>query len=271
MPELPEVETTRRGISPHIKNQTIKQIKVRNKNLRWPVPRGLSAKLQDKKIRSVNRRAKYLLLSTEVGTIIIHLGMSGSLRIVPCGTRAEKHDHVDIEFGNKKILRLRDPRRFGSVLFTDKPVAEHKLLKNLGPEPLSADFNSNYLYNLSRNRKINVKNFIMDGKVVVGVGNIYASEALFLSGILPKRSAYKLTRTECGKLVTAIKKVLNAAIRAGGTSLRDFTRSDGRPGYFARSLKVYGRKGESCPKCGNPIKSKVIGQRTTYYCTHCQT
>ena len=271
MPELPEVETTRSGISPHIKNQTIKQIKVRNKNLRWPVPRGLSKILESKKIRTVKRRAKYLLLGTDVGTIIIHLGMSGSLRIVREDTRAEKHDHVDIVFKNKKVLRLRDPRRFGSVLFTNKPPEEHKLLKNLGPEPLSEEFDGSYLFKLSRNRKVAVKNLIMNSKNVVGVGNIYASEALFLAGILPQKLSYKLTQAECKKLASSIKRVLKAAIKAGGTSLRDFTRSDGMPGYFSLSLKVYDHKGEPCPKCGNLIKSKVIGQRTTYFCTHCQT
>lgn len=271
MPELPEVETTRRGISPHIKNQTIKQIKIRNKNLRWPVPRGLSAKLTGHKIKTVKRRAKYLLLSTDVGTIIIHLGMSGSLRIVHEDTRAEKHDHVDILFKNKKILRLRDPRRFGSVLFTDKPPEEHKLLKDLGLEPLSEEFNGSYLFKISRKRKVAVKTLIMNSKLVVGVGNIYASEALFLAGILPQKLANKLTKTECKKLASSIKRVLKAAIKAGGTSLRDFTRSDGMPGYFSLSLKVYDRKGEPCAKCGNLIKSKVIGQRSTYYCSHCQS
>jgi formamidopyrimidine-DNA glycosylase len=270
MPELPEVETTRRGISPYVKNQAIKHIKIRNGNLRWPVPRGLSSKLTGHKIKSVKRRAKYLLLGTDLGTVIIHLGMSGSLRIVPEGTRADKHDHVDILLGNKKMLRLRDPRRFGCVLFTDKPAEEHKLLKNLGPEPLSSVFDGDYLFKLSRKRKVAVKIFIMNSQIVVGVGNIYASEALFLAGILPRKHAGKLTHAECNKLASAIKRVLKAAIMAGGTSLRDFTRSDGNPGYFARSLKVYDRKGEPCRKCGNPIKQKVIGQRSTYYCTHCQ-
>lgn len=271
MPELPEVETTRRGISRHIKNQTIEKVVVRNKNLRWPVPRGLSNKLNGQKIKSVTRRGKYLLLATEVGTIIIHLGMSGSLRILPCDTRHEKHDHVDIVFTNGKCLRLRDPRRFGSVLFTDKPVEQHKLLKNLGPEPLSKDFSGKYLFDKSRKRTVVTKSFIMDSKIVVGVGNIYASEALFRAGILPKRRAGKLTQAECSKLVNAIRTVLNAAIKAGGTSLRDFTRSDGRPGYFSQSLKVYDRKDEPCPRCGNLIKGSVIGQRATYYCTHCQS
>ena len=270
MPELPEVETTCRGISPHVKNQTIKRIKIRNRNLRWPVPRGLSSKLAGHKIKTVKRRAKYLLLGTDLGTIIIHLGMSGSLRVVPEGSRADKHDHVDILLGNKKILRLRDPRRFGCVLFTEQPPAEHKLLIKLGPEPLSNEFDGDYLYKLSRKRKVAVKIFIMNSQAVVGVGNIYASEALFLAGILPRKLAGKLTRVECNKLASAIKRVLKSAIKAGGTSLRDFTRSDGNPGYFAQSLKVYDRKGEPCRKCGNPVKSKVIGQRSTYYCTHCQ-
>lgn len=271
MPELPEVETTLRGIKPHINKQTIQQVVVRNKNLRWPVPRGLSGKLADQKVTHVSRRGKYLLIATKPGTVIIHLGMSGSLRILPAATRAEKHDHLDIVFKNGKCLRLRDPRRFGSVLFTDRPIEQHKLLKNLGPEPLGADFNSEYLFNKSRKRNVAVKNFIMDSKIVVGVGNIYASEALFLAGIRPTRQTGKVTKAEYARLVTAIKKVLHAAIKAGGTSLRDFTQSDGKPGYFSQSLNVYNRKGEPCHKCGNAIKSSVIGQRTTYYCTHCQT
>ena len=176
-----------------------------------------------------------------------------------------------IVFSNNKCLRLRDPRRFGCLLFTDKPVEQYKLLKNLGPEPLSINFNSEYLFNKSRKRKVPIKNFIMNSKIVVGVGNIYASEALFLAGILPQRFSYNLTKAECKKIVSSIKKVLNAAIKAGGTSLRDFTQSNGRPGYFSQSLKVYNRKGEPCPKCGNLIKCKTIGQRSTYYCSHCQS
>ncbi len=275
MPELPEVETTLRGIKPHIDKQTIKQAIVRNKNLRWPVPRGLSAKLSNQKVTRVSRRGKYLLLETKPGTVIIHLGMSGSLRILPAGSKAEKHDHVEIVFKNGKCLRLRDPRRFGCVLFTGKPtdesIAQHKLLKNLGPEPLSDDFNSEDLFDKSRKRKVAVKNFIMDSKVVVGVGNIYASEALFLAGIRPNRPSGKVTKAEYTKLVKSIKKVLKAAIKAGGTSLRDFTRSDGRPGYFSQSLNVYNRKGEPCPNCGKAIKQATIGQRSTYYCTDCQS
>jgi len=271
MPELPEVETTRRGISPHIKNKTIQQVKIHNRNLRWPVPRGLSAKLQGKTIRSIKRRAKYLLLGTEAGTVIIHLGMSGSLRIVPADSRAEKHDHVEFVFANNTALRLRDPRRFGCILFTDKPAEQHKLLKNLGPEPLAKEFDGAYLFARSRKRKLAVKNFIMDSHIVVGVGNIYASEALFLAGIRPTRQCGKVSQAEYTKLANAIKQVLKASIRAGGTSLRDFTRSDGRPGYFSQKLKVYDRKGESCSKCKTPIQQKTIGQRATYYCPHCQS
>lgn len=270
MPELPEVETTRRGIAPHITGSTIKQVRVREARLRWPVPRNLNKLLQGQPILAVERRAKYLLLRTPPGTLIIHLGMSGSLRVLPCDTPHEKHDHVDIVLDNDLCLRLRDPRRFGAVLFTTQDPNKHVLLHTLGPEPLSDTFNADYLYAQSRKRKIAIKPFIMDSHIVVGVGNIYASEALFEAGIHPRRAAGKVSREKYELLVRAIKKVLKAAIKAGGTTLRDFTSVDGRPGYFRLSLKVYGRGGEPCPRCGKPITQAVIAQRMTYYCTQCQ-
>lgn len=270
MPELPEVETTRRGIAPHISEQRIRQVIVRDARLRWPVPRNLNKLLQGQPILAVERRAKYLLLKTPPGTLIIHLGMSGSLRILPCDTPHDKHDHVDIVLDNELCVRLRDPRRFGAVLFTKKDTTEHALLRSLGPEPLSDDFNADYLFAQSRKRKITIKPFIMDSHIVVGVGNIYASEALFEAGIHPRRAAGKVSKEKYILLVKAIKKVLTAAIKAGGTTLRDFTRSDGKPGYFRLSLKVYGHGGEPCPRCGKPITKAVIAQRMTYYCTQCQ-
>jgi formamidopyrimidine-DNA glycosylase len=270
MPELPEVETTRRGIAPSIKHKRIKNITIRQAKLRWPVPRNLNAQCRGQAINAVKRRGKYLLIELETGTIIIHLGMSGSLRVINCKITPDKHDHVDIVLSEDKCLRLRDPRRFGAVLFTRDDPCQHKLLKSLGPEPLGAEFNADYLYNKSRKRSIPIKSFIMDSKVVVGVGNIYASESLFRARINPRKAAGKITKQQCTSLVKAIKAVLKAAIKAGGTTLRDFTSSDGQPGYFSQSLNVYGKKGQPCPNCGKPITQSVIGQRATYYCTYCQ-
>jgi len=270
MPELPEVETTCRGIAPHIENNTISRIIVRNRNLRWPIPTGLNTKLKNKKILSVTRRAKYLLVKTEVGTLIIHLGMSGSLRILPTTETVEKHDHFEIQFKDGICLRLRDPRRFGSVLWTKDDPLKHKLLINLGPEPLDKEFNADLLFEKSRKRKTTIKQFIMDAKIVVGVGNIYASEALFLSNIHPKRLAGKLSKAQSLILTKAIKKILRQAIKQGGTTLKDFTSSDGKPGYFSQKLKVYNRAGESCLTCKKPIKQITLGQRSTFYCSSCQ-
>ncbi len=270
MPELPEVETTRRGIEPHLINQMIDSIVIRQRQLRWPVPTNIKTVLKHQTIHHITRRGKYLLLQTKVGTLIIHLGMSGSLRVISTSVHAEKHDHVDIVLSNQQCLRLRDPRRFGAVLFSKTDPLTHKLLRDLGPEPLSDAFHSDYLFQTSRKRKINVKAFIMDSKVVVGVGNIYANEALFMARVHPRRAAGKLTAEQCQKLTQAIKKVLSAAIKAGGTTLRDFTKSDGKPGYFRQSLKIYDKKDQPCPNCKKPITHAVIAQRSTYYCTACQ-
>ena len=270
MPELPEVETTRRGIEPHIKQCAVTDVVVRQSKLRWPIPRGLKQKLVGHKIEKVTRRAKYLLLSFDHGTLLLHLGMSGSLRIVKADSALGKHDHFDLVFDNGKALRLTDPRRFGAVLWTTGNPEAHELLRTLGPEPLGDDFNADYLYQRSRGRKVTIKQFIMDGKIVVGVGNIYASESLYLAGINPKTAAGKVSRERLERLASAIKQVLSEAITQGGTTLRDFVGGDGKPGYFAQQLKVYGREGEPCFGCGGAVKQVVLGQRASYYCPHCQ-
>lgn len=269
MPELPEVETTRRGITPHILGKEIRSVVIRQPMLRWPIPDGLERELQGLKILSVERRAKYLLLRTKNGTLILHLGMSGSLRILPLDSVATAHDHFDLLYAGC-CLRLRDPRRFGAVLWTTAAPEEHPLIRNLGPEPLSKDFNGEWLYRQSRNRSAPVKNLIMDGKVVAGVGNIYANESLFLSRIDPRRAANRISRGRYQRLAEQIKAVLNAAIRQGGTTLRDFQREDGRPGYFSQSLQVYGREGQPCPGCGRAIRRQPIGQRSSFFCSRCQ-
>jgi formamidopyrimidine-DNA glycosylase len=270
MPELPEVETTRRGIEPHLLNHTLTGAIVRQHQLRWPVPRGLAKKVSGQTIHTVTRRGKYLLLRLDQGSIMLHLGMSGSLRITPSDTPPEKHDHIDLQLDSGQCLRLRDPRRFGSLHWITGDPAQHKLIKNLGPEPLTEYFNTEHLFKYSRKRKLAIKLFIMDSKIVVGVGNIYASEALFRAGIRPSRPAGRVTRAEYTRLTRAIKDVLNAAIRAGGTTLQDFTNSDGKPGYFKQQLQVYGRTAEACHDCNTPIKHRIMGQRATYYCPNCQ-
>lgn len=270
MPELPEVETTRRGIKPHIENNTVSRVILRRKTLRWPITPALSKDLPGETIKSVSRRGKYLLLATKKGCVLIHLGMSGSLRIVDTNRAAAKHDHVDIVFANSKVLRYTDPRRFGCILWDTKSIDSHPLLASLGPEPLSEEFHNDYLFPKSRTRNVAVKTFIMDSKVVVGVGNIYANESLFLAGISPKRNAGKISKPHYDKLVECIQQVLQRAIDVGGTTLKDFTGSDGEPGYFAQSLNVYGRKGEPCHVCKNTLKEIRQGQRSTVYCSQCQ-
>ena len=271
MPELPEVETSRRGIEPHILNKTIKDVVIRQHKLRWPIPKSLPDKIKHQKLVQVDRRGKYLLLNFDNNdTVIIHLGMSGSLRICTPSTTIGKHDHIDFIFSNKKVLRLNDPRKFGCVLWTNKTIDEHKLLSKLGPEPLGDEFNAEYLYTQSRKRNCSIKTFIMNSHVVVGVGNIYASESLFMAGINPIRKAGSLSRPRCDKLVIAIKKILDAAIKQGGTTLRDFTRENGQPGYFAQKLQVYGRADEACTKCGKLIRQINQQNRSTFYCTTCQ-
>jgi len=270
MPELPEVETTLRGIEPHIHNQILSRVVVRNASLRWPVPVEKLQALTNLVVNKVERIAKYILIHTDCGVILLHLGMSGALRVLDAKAPAQKHDHIDLIFSNNKLVRLNDPRRFGCCLVLEEPIHTHKLLASLGPEPLSDEFTADRLYSLSRGRNVAVKNFIMDGKVVVGVGNIYASESLFKAGIRPTVAIKRLSRARYEMLVSAIRDVLSKAITAGGTTLNDFTQADGKPGYFAQELQVYGREGQACNQCGELIKSKVIGQRNTYYCTTCQ-
>jgi len=270
MPELPEVETTLRGLSPHLSRQRIRQVIIRNPNLRWPVPADLPAILRNQTVRKLSRRAKYLLLQCDSGTLILHLGMSGSLRVLPANTPAEKHDHFDLVLENGTLMRLRDPRRFGAVLWHEGDIAQHTLLASLGPEPLLDDFNSEYLYRVTRKRSAAIKQVIMDSHVVVGVGNIYASESLFHAGVRPQRAANKLSLPRCARLVQTIRETLSASIAQGGSTLRDFTDSNGKPGYFQQSYMVYGRTGEPCRICGSAIKQIVQGQRSTYYCPRCQ-
>ncbi|QKJ89062.1 Formamidopyrimidine-DNA glycosylase [Paramixta manurensis] len=268
MPELPEVETSRRGIEPHLVGATILHAIVRNGRLRWPVSQEIHA-LSDQPVLSVQRRAKYLLLELPAGWIIIHLGMSGSLRVLPEEIPAAKHDHVDLVMSNGKVLRYTDPRRFGAWLWTPE-LEGSSVLAHLGPEPLSEDFSGDYLFAKSRGKRTAIKPWLMENKLVVGVGNIYASESLFAAGISPDRQAMDLTIEETELLVTTIKAVLLRSIEQGGTTLKDFLQSDGKPGYFAQELQVYGRAGEPCRVCGTPIESARHGQRSTFFCRRCQ-
>ena len=269
MPELPEVETTRRGIEPHVTGKTVAQVLVRQPSLRWPVSPELSQALTGAVVDRIDRRGKYLLFRTGRGRMMVHLGMSGSLRIAEPGTQPRKHDHLDIAFSDSTLMRFHDPRRFGSVFWL--PEGEgHELIDDLGPEPLGDRFDGEYLYAASRSRSTPVKTFIMNSKVVVGVGNIYANEALFLAGIRPERLAGKISRQRYLRLAGFIRQVLGNAIDSGGTTLRDFLREDGSPGYFKQQLLVYGRGGEPCTACGRPLKEIRLGQRTTVFCTRCQ-
>lgn len=270
MPELPEVETTLRGIAPHLQGIAVSDVIIRNASLRWPIPKELPKLLRGHTVRGLYRRAKYILVSFDHGTLILHLGMSGSLRILPHGTPPEKHDHFDLALGNGELMRLRDPRRFGAVLWHKGEVSEHVLLAHLGPEPLSNDFDGQYLYDAMRKRSAPIKLAIMDSQLVVGVGNIYANEALFRAGIKPQLAANKVSRPRCERLVQTIKEVLREAIEQGGSSLRDFIHSDGSSGYFQQHYFVYGRKDEACKRCRTPIKHIKQGQRSSFYCPQCQ-
>lgn len=270
MPELPEVETTLRGIQPHIAQQQIINIILRHTKLRWPIPQEIKEHLTGQTLRSLSRRAKYLLFHFDTGTLILHLGMSGRLRILTEATPPQKHDHVDICFANGSILRFTDPRRFGALLWTTNNPDEHALLAAIGPEPLAKEFNADYLFKQSRGKKVAVKIFIMNSSVVAGVGNIYATEALYDAKINPKLAASRVTLQQYEKLTLAIKEVLKLAIKKGGTTLKDFARSDGSPGYFSIELKAYGRGGKACLRCKTKLKSVRIGQRATVYCPNCQ-
>lgn len=270
MPELPEVETTLRGIKPHLEQQTICSIVVRNSSLRWPIPPNINKLMQTQPIIELTRRGKYLLIKTLDGTLILHLGMSGSLRVVTAAIPAQKHDHVDINLSNHKILRFTDPRHFGALLWTSDDPLKHTLLKDLGPEPLSQAFTAKYLFDKAKSRKMPIKSFLMNSNIVVDVGNIYANEALFAAGIHPNLAAGKISLLRYQKLVEAIKMILRAAIKKGGTTLKDFSQSDGKPGYFSQKLKVYGRGGKPCVVCGKKLEEVRLGQRTTVYCEKCQ-
>ena len=269
MPELPEVETTRRGIEPHLLNQRVRRVIVRERQLRWPIPEDLDVRLSGQRIERVERRAKYLLLGAEAGTLIVHLGMSGSLRLVAADTPLAKHEHVDIELESGLLLRYTDPRRFGAMLWSDDPL-NHRLLSALGPEPLGEAFDGGRLFALSRGKRLAVKPFIMDNAVVVGVGNIYASEALFAAGIDPRKPAGSISKPRYERLAGEIKRILAQAIDCGGTTLRDFVGGDGKPGYFQQELFVYGRGGQFCKQCGAGLREIRLGQRSSVYCGHCQ-
>ncbi|MEH6909329.1 MAG: bifunctional DNA-formamidopyrimidine glycosylase/DNA-(apurinic or apyrimidinic site) lyase [Oceanicoccus sp.] len=270
MPELPEVETTRRGIAPHIQGRIVKRLVIRQPKLRWPIPSTLSSLTRNRKILSVERRAKYLLLGLDNGLIIIHLGMSGSLRIIDSSEPPMAHDHVDFVLDGGVAMRFTDPRRFGCVLWQGADEPLHSLLASLGPEPLSNEFDGDVLFQRSRGRKAPVKTFLMDNKNVVGVGNIYANEALFAAGIRPDRASGRISRQRYQVLADEVKRVLAQAIEQGGTTLRDFVGGDGKPGYFKQALKVYGRGGQLCVTCDQTLTEIRLGQRSTVYCQRCQ-
>jgi formamidopyrimidine-DNA glycosylase len=270
MPELPEVETTRRGIAPALIGRRVTMVVVRDRRLRWPIDARLEATITNQVVRRIERRAKYLLIGFDNGTLIVHLGMSGSLRVLSADTPPQLHDHWDIQVDSGSVLRFHDPRRFGSALWTESDPLEHKLLAKLAPEPLSDAFDADYLFRATRRRAVAIKQFIMNSQVVVGVGNIYASEALFRARIAPRRAAHRITRAQSAALSQAIKDVLAEAIEIGGTTLRDYVNADGIAGYFRQKLFVYERDGQACRVCKKPVKQFVQGQRSTYWCAVCQ-
>lgn len=270
MPELPEVETTRRGIEPHLVGRRVRAVAVHQPQLRYPVPAALARELPGQTIRRVGRRAKYLLLEGERGTLILHLGMSGSLRLVPASDPLRPHDHLCLTMEGGLQLRLHDPRRFGAALWTRDDHLAHPLLRGLGPEPLGDDFTGIHLHRAAQGRRIAVKALLMESRIVVGVGNIYASEALFRAGIDPRRAAGRIALARYERLADCVRETLTEALEAGGTTLRDYLRSDGEPGYFALRLDVYGRTGEACRRCDTPIRQVRLAQRSTFYCPGCQ-
>jgi formamidopyrimidine-DNA glycosylase len=270
MPELPEVETTRRGIEPLVANKVVAQVLIYNGSLRWPVPQKLIKLLPGQRIDGVYRRSKYLLFAFSSGTMIVHLGMTGHLRVDSMQTEKRKHDHVEIIFTDGTAFRYNDPRRFGSILWTVDDPLQHVRLSALGPEPFDSQFNATYIHKLSRNRKVAVKPFLMDAHVVVGVGNIYASEALYRARIAPARPAGKVSKASYERLIQAVAIILSEAIAVGGTTIKDFANSEGKPGYFTQELQVYGRAGQKCKACATLIKQIKLGQRSTFYCPNCQ-
>jgi formamidopyrimidine-DNA glycosylase len=270
LPELPEVETTRRGLRPYTRGRRIADLKVYEPRLRWPVPRRLARLVTGQHIVRTGRRAKYLLLELEAGTLLVHLGMSGNLRVVPAGEPRQTHDHFDLVLDSGLALRFNDPRRFGSLLYTTVDPRRHPLLADLAPEPFSTAFDADYLWRATRGRRAAVKQLLMNSRLVVGVGNIYASEALFRARIRPGRAGRTLSRADAARLTRGIRTVLAQAIRAGGTTLRDYLGADGAPGYFRQRLYVYERRGKPCRRCGTPVRALMHGQRSTYYCPSCQ-
>ena len=269
MPELPEVETTKRGLEPHIVGKQVLSVQIYQKQLRWEIPSHLPTTIKGEFIKKISRRAKYILIKFSNGTLIMQLGMSGSISVVPSGEALKKHHHFELILDNRTSMRFHDPRRFGSILW-QKNNEQLSLFKNIGPEPLSNEFNVNTLYLSSKGRKKNIKAFIMDSSIVVGVGNIYASESLFLAGISPKRVAGKTSKKRYQALTQCIKQILTEAINNGGTTLNDFSNIDGEPGYFSQVLSVYGRNDMSCYQCNGTIKRIVQNQRASYYCPRCQ-
>jgi formamidopyrimidine-DNA glycosylase len=270
MPELPEVETTCRGIAPAVCGRRIEQVVIRQRRLRWPLPKSFASVLEQQTIRTVRRRAKYILLETDHGTLMVHLGMSGNLRVLSADAAPLKHDHVDIVLDSRRCLRFNDPRRFGSMHWIEGDPELHALLRDLGPEPLQQGFNTDYFFAATRGRSVAIKQLLMNANIVVGVGNIYASEALFRAGVRPTRAAGRIKASEAAAIVGAVKAVLAEAIEVGGTTLRDYVNADGAPGYFIQKLFVYEHEGEACRRCDSVIKKITQGQRSTYYCPICQ-
>jgi formamidopyrimidine-DNA glycosylase len=270
MPELPEVETTRRGLAPHVVGRSIQDVVVRNPNLRWPVPKDLRRRLRGERVRDIRRRGKYLLFDFARGHLLVHLGMSGRLTLVPATTAPRKHDHIDLGLDDGKVLRFTDPRRFGTMLWLESPAEDHALLRDLGMEPLERSFNGAALRRRAQGRRVAVKQFLMNGEIVTGVGNIYASEALFHAGIHPSRSAGRISAPRWDRLAKSVRLTLESAIDSGGSTLRDFVSAEGRPGYFQHRHAVYGRAGKPCPACKTPIRTLRHGQRSTFFCPRCQ-
>ena len=270
MPELPEVETTRRGLLPHVVGRRIHDVVVRNRNLRWPVPRDLARRLRGEQVLAIRRRGKYLLFDCSQGHLLVHLGMSGRLSLVPRDQPPRTHDHIDLQLEGSGAVRLTDPRRFGAMLWLRTPAERHVLLRSLGIEPLEEGFDGAALQRLARGRRVAVKHFLMNGRLITGVGNIYASEALFRAGIHPLRSVARISRPRWDALARAVRETLESALAAGGTTLRDYASLEGRPGEFGTKCAVYGREGEPCTVCGTPIRGLRQGQRSTFYCPGCQ-
>ena len=270
MPELPEVETTRRGVAPHVERQKVTAVRIYDHRLRWPVPRDLPRRLIGRRIERVDRRSKYLLFRVGDDTLLVHMGMTGSLRVFTEPPPRETHDHIDLEFANGVVLRYRDPRRFGAMLWSPAAAGEHRLLARLGVEPFAPEFDGDYLFAATRGRRSAIKLALMDSHVVVGVGNIYANESLFRAGIRPDRPAHRVARARLARLAMAVRDTLSEAIAKGGSTLRDYVDSRGEPGYFQLDYYVYGRRGEPCRICGNPIRLRRLGGRATYYCVKCQ-